>query len=62
MHKFLMHSFLVSAITLDKILFSAEKCGYFCYFSMKTYVVGTHWKCLGEALLMSTTTYVSLEI
>ena len=27
--------------------------GYF-YFSIETYIVGTHWKCLTEALLMST--------
>ena len=27
---------------------------YFSYFSTKTYVVGTHKKCLNEALLMST--------
>ena len=27
---------------------------YFSYFSTKTYIVGTHKKCLNEALLMST--------
>ena len=27
--------------------------------STKTYVMGTHLKCLGEALLMSTTIYIS---
>ena len=26
----------------------------FHYFSIKTYVVGTHWNCLAEAILMST--------
>ena len=26
----------------------------FSYFSMKTYIVGTHWKCLSEVLLVST--------
>ena len=31
-----------------------KKRSYFSYSSMKTYVVGTHQKCLGEALLMST--------
>ena len=30
---------------------------YFSYFSMKTYVVGTHQKRLIEGLLMSTCTY-----
>ena len=37
-----------------------NKMGYqeniFSYSSMKTYVVSTHWKRLGEALPMSTTT------
>ena len=28
--------------------------GFFSYFSIKTYVVGTHWKRLVEALPMST--------
>ena len=32
----------------------------FSYFAKKTYVVGTHQKCLGEALLMSITTCVFL--
>ena len=36
------------------VLLSVKKYWYFCYFSMKTYVVGTHWKWLSEALLMST--------
>ena len=31
-----------------------DKSGYFSYFSMKTYVVGTHEKRITEALLMST--------
>ena len=39
------------SIAPDKRGFSAL---YFSYFSMKTYVVGTHEKCLSEALLMST--------
>ena len=30
---------------------------YFSYFSMKTYVVGTHWKCLGEVLQKNTGTF-----
>ena len=34
---------------------------YLSYLSMMTYVVGTHKKCLSEALLMSTTTNVSME-
>ena len=29
-------------IATDKALFSSEKCWYLSYFSMKTYVVGTH--------------------
>ena len=29
-------------ISLDKVLFSAEKYLYFSYFLMKTYVVGTY--------------------
>ena len=33
----------------------------FFYFSMKMYVVGVHQKHLGEALLMSSTTYVFME-
>ena len=40
-------------IALDKALFSIQY-WYFSYFSTKTYVVGTHLKCLTEALLMST--------
>ena len=42
------------AIALDKMLISVQKYWYFSYFSMKTYVVGTHKKCLAEVLLMST--------
>ena len=34
---------------------------YFFYFSMKTYVVGTHYKCLHDALLMSTITNIFVE-
>ena len=41
-------------IALVKALFSVQKYWYFSYFSMKPYVVGTHLKCLIEALLMST--------
>ena len=43
-------------IATDKALFASKKCWYLSYFSKKTttYVVGTHWKHLGEALLMST--------
>ena len=41
-------------IALDKMLFLIQKYYYFSYFSTKTYVVGTHNKRLGEALLMST--------
>ena len=33
--------------------FSTKNYGYFSYFSMKIYVVGTHKKRLAEALLMS---------
>ena len=42
------------SIATDKALFSSKKCWYLSYFSVKTYVVGTHLKCLSEALLMST--------
>ena len=31
-----------------------QNCQYFSYFSIKTCVVGTHWKHLSVALLMST--------
>ena len=41
-------------IATDKALFSSEKRSYLSYFSTKKYVVGTHWKRLGEALPMST--------
>ena len=41
-------------IALLKALFSVQKYWYFSYFSTKTYIVGTHQKHLGEALLMST--------
>ena len=41
-------------IATDKVLFSSKKCLYLSYFSMKTFVVGTHSKRLAEALLMST--------
>ena len=34
---------------------------YFSYFSMKTYVVGTHYKHLSEAFLMSTHSHVFVE-
>ena len=33
----------------------------FSCFSMITYVVGTHYKCLTEMLLMSITTHVFVE-
>ena len=36
------------------MLSSIQKYWYFSYFSTKTYVVGTHWKRLSKALLMST--------
>ena len=29
-------------IATDKVLFLSENCRYLSYFSMKTYVVGTH--------------------
>ena len=35
--------------------------GYFSPLLMKTYFVGTHQKCLTEALLMSTQTYAFME-
>ena len=44
----------VVKIAPDKVLFSSEKYRYFPYFRMKTYVVGTHSKCLTEVLQMST--------
>ena len=44
----------IQVIATDKAPFSSEKCWYLSYFSMKTYVVGTHLKYLTEALLMST--------
>ena len=46
--------FKLPIIATDKALFSSEKCWYLSYFSIKTYVVGTHQKHLGETLLMST--------
>ena len=39
---------------LDKVLLPIQKYCYFSYFSTKIYVVGTHQKCLGEALLIGT--------
>ena len=39
---------------LIRCFFSIQKYFYFSYFSMKTYVMGTHKKRLAEALLMST--------
>ena len=53
---FYTHScvYTIAGIATDKALFSSEKCWYFSYFSMKTYEVGTHKKCLAQALLMST--------
>ena len=44
----------MSNIALDKMLFSIKSIDIFSYFSMKTYVVGTHYKRLGKALLLST--------
>ena len=41
-------------IAPDKVLFSTKTCQYFPYFSMKTYIVGIHSKCLSEVLLTST--------
>ena len=41
-------------IVLDKMLFLIQNYWYFSYLSMKTYVVGTHKKLLGEALLRDT--------
>ena len=42
---------------LEGGIIAPDKKGYrhddLSYFSMKTHVVGTHQKCLGEALLMS---------
>ena len=40
-------------IAPDEVL-SVRKVLIFFFFCMKTYVVGTHYKHLGEALLMST--------
>ena len=51
---FLILQLKYCTIATDKALFSSEKCWYLSYFSTKTYVVGTHWKSLGEALPMST--------
>ena len=45
--------FFYPGIALDKVLFSTEKYLYFSYFSMKTYVMGTHEKRFAEVLLMS---------
>ena len=39
---------------LDKAFFTSEKYQFCSYFYTKQYVVGTHQKCLNEALLMST--------
>ena len=41
-------------IAPDMVLFSSYKYQYFSDFCMKTYVMGVNWKCLAEALLMST--------
>ena len=46
-------SYLIS-IAPDKMPFLTKKMCYFSYFTTKTYVVGTHLKCLTESLLMST--------
>ena len=35
-------SIIFGYIALDKALFSSKRYLYFSYFSMKTYVVGTH--------------------
>ena len=56
-HSFSTHPAIsrhISSIALDKMHFSIQKYWYFSYFSTKTYVVGTHLKCLVEVLLMST--------
>ena len=39
---FLLKEVGSTSIATDKALFSSEKCWYLSYFSMKTYVVGTH--------------------
>ena len=44
------HAFFSNIIAPDKQRYSHR---YFLYFSMKTYVVDTHEKCLGKALLMN---------
>ena len=41
-------------IALDKVLFFNPKVLCFSYFSAKMYVLDTHWKHLGEVLLMGT--------
>ena len=38
--------------TLENFL--TKKYWYFSYLSMKTYIVGTHWNCLNEAIPMTT--------
>ena len=45
-----------SIVRYNAVSIATDKRGYphnISYFSTKTYVVGTHWKHLGEALLMS---------
>ena len=50
-----MHLVTLNVIAPNDALFFVPKIvNIFVYFSIKTYVVGTHQKRLGEALLMST--------
>ena len=42
--KIISSSIHLSLLWIKKMLFSIQKCLYFSYFSMKTYVVGTHEK------------------
>ena len=52
--KHMQVSGLSLSIDLDKTLFFSQKVLIFLYVSMKTYVIGTHKKCLTKVLLMST--------
>ena len=36
------HAENIATMAIDKALFSSKNCRYLSYFSMKTYVVGTH--------------------
>ena len=47
-------SILLNIRAPEKAFLSIKNSCYFSYFSMKTYIVGSYWKCLVEALPMST--------